>query len=145
MGHHPPDPTSRTCRSHWQEANRILCYSFWPADGVERIINLRNRVRTRLRQNAEVVGTDEAFFEDEANDQAVRDLFTEKSGILDGDDDREVDLASRALEIWKKALNTIPRWRPASPTCRPYRSQQRDSRSPRPGRGCAGLHAHRDG
>ena len=91
-----------------QQADRILCYSFWPADGVERIINLRNRVRTRLRQNAEVVGTDEAFFEDEASDQIVRDLFTEKSGILDGDDDREVDLASRALEIWKQAIKRDP-------------------------------------
>lgn len=91
-----------------QLADRILCYSFWPADGVERIINLRNRVRTRLRQNAEVVGTDEAFFEDEASDQVVRDLFTEKSGILDGDDDREVDLASRALEIWKQAIKRDP-------------------------------------
>lgn len=91
-----------------QEADRILCYSFWPADGVERIINLRNRVRARLRQNAEVVGTDEAFFEDEVSDQAMRDLFTEKSGILDGDDDREVDLASRALEIWKKAIKRDP-------------------------------------
>jgi hypothetical protein len=71
-----------------QEADRILCYSFWPADGVERIINLRNRVRRRLRENAEVVGTDESFFEDETSDQAIRDLFTEKSGILDGDDAR---------------------------------------------------------
>lgn len=91
-----------------QQAERILCYSFWPAKGVERILNLRNRVRTRLRQNAEVVGTDEAFFEDEASDQVVRDLFTEKSGILDGDEDREVDLASRALEIWKKAIDRDP-------------------------------------
>ena len=39
-----------------QKAEEILCHSFLPADGVERIINLRNRVRTRLRENAEVVG-----------------------------------------------------------------------------------------
>ena len=48
-----------------QKAEKILCYSFLPADGVERIIRLRARVRQRLRENAEVVGTDEAFFEDE--------------------------------------------------------------------------------
>ena len=51
-----------------QQAETILCYSFLPADGVERIIRLRGRVRQRLRENAEVVGTDEAFFEDDGND-----------------------------------------------------------------------------
>ncbi len=44
-----------------QEAKEILAYSFLPADGVERIIKLRGRVRLRLRENAEVVGADEAF------------------------------------------------------------------------------------
>ena len=44
-----------------QKAETILCYSFLPADGVERIIRLRTRVRQRLRENAEVVGTDEAL------------------------------------------------------------------------------------
>ena len=48
-----------------QQAPDILCYSFLPAEGIERLIRLRQRVRTRLRENAEVVGTDEAFFEDE--------------------------------------------------------------------------------
>ena len=48
-----------------QQAEKILCYSFLPADGVERIIRLRARVRQRLQENAEVVGTDEAFFEDD--------------------------------------------------------------------------------
>ena len=48
-----------------QKSDTILCYSFLPADGVERIIRLRSRVRQRLRENAEVVGTDEAFFDDD--------------------------------------------------------------------------------
>ncbi|MEH1857315.1 MAG: helicase-related protein [Nostoc sp.] len=48
-----------------QNADKILCYSFLPAEGVERIINLRGRLRKRLQENAEVVGTDEAFFEDD--------------------------------------------------------------------------------
>jgi hypothetical protein len=91
-----------------QEAPTIRCYSFLPADGVERIIQLRARVRQRLRENAEVVGSDEAFFEDDQNDQAVRDLFTEKAGILDGDADTEVDLASYAYQIWKNALDRDP-------------------------------------
>ncbi|OFW18280.1 MAG: NgoFVII family restriction endonuclease [Acidobacteria bacterium RIFCSPLOWO2_02_FULL_65_29] len=88
-----------------QQAEVILCYSFLPAEGVERIIRLRSRVRARLRENAEVIGTDEAFFEDENEAQSLRDLFTEKSGILDGDDETEVDLASYAYQIWKNAID----------------------------------------
>ena len=91
-----------------QQAETILCYSFLPADGVERIIRLRARVRQRLQENAEVVGTDEAFFEDDRNDQAIRDLFTEKAGILDGDADTEVDLGSYAFQIWKNAIDRNP-------------------------------------
>ncbi len=92
-----------------QRAEKLFCYSFLPADGVERIIRLRARVRQRLQENAEVVGTDEAFFEDDRNDQAVRDLFTEKAGILDGDADMEVDLASYAYQIWKNAVTADPK------------------------------------
>ena len=88
-----------------QKAENILCYSFLPAEGVERIIRLRARVRQRLQENAEVVGTDEAFFEDDCNDQAVVDLYNEMSGILDGEDDTEVDLASYAYQIWKNATD----------------------------------------
>ncbi len=91
-----------------QKADTIRCYSFLPADGVERIIRLRARVRQRLHENAEVVGTDEAFFEDDRNDHAIRDLFTEKAGILDGDADTEVDLGSYAYQIWKNAIDADP-------------------------------------
>src|SRR5436190_15164165 len=77
-----------------QKAEQILCYSFLPADGVERLIRLRSRVRQRLHENAEVVGTDETFFEDEKHDTIIRDLFNEKSGILDDADDNDADLPS---------------------------------------------------
>jgi superfamily II DNA or RNA helicase len=91
-----------------QHSEKIYCYSFLPADGVERIIGLRSRVRQRLQENAEVVGADEAFFEDDRNDQAVLDLYHEKAGILDGDVDGEVDLASYAYQIWKNAITQDP-------------------------------------
>jgi hypothetical protein len=91
-----------------QKAEEIFCYSFLPAEGVERIIRLRSRVRQRLQENAEVVGTDEAFFEDERNEGKWRDLFTEKAGILDGEEDTEVDLASYAYQIWKNAVDKDP-------------------------------------
>jgi superfamily II DNA or RNA helicase len=91
-----------------QKAERILCYSFLPADGVENLIRLRARVRKRLHENAEVVGTDEAFFEDEKERQKLLDLYHEKSGILDGEAETEVDLASYAYQIWKNAIDRDP-------------------------------------
>lgn len=91
-----------------QRAEEIQCYSFLPADGVERLIRLRSRVRQRLHENAEVVGTDETFFEDEKHDHAILDLFTEKSGVLDDADDNEVDLASQAYQVWKNATDRNP-------------------------------------
>src|SRR6185295_11745775 len=91
-----------------QLAENILCYSFLPVEGVERIIRLRARVRQRLSENAEVVGTDEAFFEDDRDNQVIIDLYNEKAGILDGDADTEVDLASYAYQIWKNAITDDP-------------------------------------
>jgi len=91
-----------------QKSQEIVCYSFLPAEGVDRIIKLRSRVRQRLKENAEVVGTDEAFFEDDRDDQVVVDLYNEKSGLLDGDADIEVDLASYAYQIWKNAIDADP-------------------------------------
>jgi len=91
-----------------QKADTIICYSFLPADGVEKIIRLRSRVQQRLQENAEVVGADETFFEDQGSVQMVRDLFTERAGILDGDEDTEVDLASYAYQIWKNATDRNP-------------------------------------
>ena len=93
-----------------QLSEDILCYSFLPAEGVERIINLRGRVRARLRQNAEVVGTDEAFFEDDgdAGEEAIVNLYNEQAGLLDDERDTDVDLASHAYQIWKNAITQDP-------------------------------------
>ena len=93
-----------------QNAENILCYSFLPADGVERIINLRGRVRERLQENAEVVGTDEAFFEDdgEEGNQQIVNLYSEQAGLLDDERDNDVDLASHAYQIWKNAITQNP-------------------------------------
>lgn len=91
-----------------QTAENIFCYSFMPAEGVEKIINLRERVRRRLLENGEVVGSDERFFEDDANNSAIIDLYHEKSEILEGDAEGEVDLASYAYQIWKNAIEKDP-------------------------------------
>ena len=89
-----------------QLAEEIFCYSFLPAEGVERLIQLRVRIQQRLTENAEVVGTDEAFFEDD-DANAIRNLYTEQSGVLDDVDD-DVDLASYAWQIWKQATENDP-------------------------------------
>jgi superfamily II DNA or RNA helicase len=101
-----------------QKADTILCYSFLPAEGVERIIRLRARVRQRLQANAEVVGTDEAFFEGERASRTILDLYHEKSGILDGDEG-DVDLASYAYQIWKNAIAADPTLQKAIPDLPP--------------------------
>lgn len=46
-----------------QKADKIYCYSFLPEEGIERIIRLRSRLKSRLEQSDEVLGSpDELFF-----------------------------------------------------------------------------------
>ena len=100
-----------------QKAETIYAHTFLPAEGVETIIRLRDRLRRRLQENAEVVGSDEAFFEDDNNEQVIVDLYNEKSGILDGEDtDTEVDLASYAFQIWKNAIDADPQLQKTIPS-----------------------------
>jgi hypothetical protein len=70
--------------------------------------DLRGRVRQRLRENAEVVGTDEAFFEDDPTEPTLSDLYHEQAGVLDGDEDTEIDLSSYAFQIWDNAIKADP-------------------------------------
>ncbi len=91
-----------------QNAKEIFCYSFFPADGVEEIIKLRKRLNERINENANLVGSDERFFE--GNETNLRDMYNEKSGSLDDDDDdNDVDLASQAYQIWKNATDANPK------------------------------------
>ena len=90
-----------------QEAELIYCYSFFPAEGVENIIRLRKRLNDRINENANIVGSDEIFFE--GNEQNLRDMYNEKNGSLDDEDDNDVDLASLAFQIWKNATDANPK------------------------------------
>lgn len=60
-----------------QQSDHIDCYSFFPADGVEQVINLRKRLNDRINEAANVVGSDEVFFE--GNEQNLRDMYNEKA------------------------------------------------------------------
>lgn len=90
-----------------QSSEKIYCYSFFPADKVEEIIRLRTRLNARINENAGIVGSDEVFFE--GNEKNLRDMYNEKSGSLDEDeDDVDVDLGSQAFQIWKNATDANP-------------------------------------
>lgn len=90
-----------------QKSDKIYCYSFLPEDGIENIINLRGRLQHRIEVNAETIGADEVFFEGDPIN--IMDLYNEKAGILDDEDDNEVDLASYAFQIWKNATDRNPK------------------------------------
>ena len=96
-----------------QTSQQIYCYSFFPAEGVEKIINLRGRLNERINQNAGVIGSDEVFFE--GNQQNLRDMFNEKAGVLDDEEDVDVDLSSQAYQIWKNATDANPKLRTLIP------------------------------
>ncbi len=98
-----------------QKRDVIHCYSFLPAEGVENIILLRRRLVHRLRENEEVVGSDESFFEDQtpSDEENLRSLYDEKSGILDEPEDDDVDLTSEAFEVWAQAIKDNPDLRKA--------------------------------
>lgn len=97
-----------------QSSEQIYCYSFFPADKVEEIINLRTRLNERINENAGIVGSDEVFFE--GNEQNLRDMYNEKSGGLDDDEDIDVDLGSQAYQIWKNATDANPELKRIIPT-----------------------------
>jgi superfamily II DNA or RNA helicase len=97
-----------------QKSETILCYSFLPEDGLDKIISLRSTLKKRIQQNAEVVGSDEVFFEGDPIN--LDDLYNEKAGILDHEDEGEVDLASYAYQIWKNATDANPELKKVIPS-----------------------------
>ena len=87
-----------------QQARKILCYCFLPEKGIDDIINLRGRLQTRISQNAELVGSDEKFFE--GNMINLKQVYAEKISLEEDDD--ETDLISRAYDIWRQAIKNDP-------------------------------------
>ena len=83
-----------------QQSPEVLCYSFLPEDGIEDIIKLRGKLQERIEQNAQVVGSEEKFFE--GNVTNLEDLYAGKQTLYE--EDEETDLVSRAYAIWKKAI-----------------------------------------
>ncbi len=86
-----------------QEHDTIYVFSFWPTEGVDRLIRLRGRLMDRLRANQEVIGSDESFFGEEAKNR-LRDLYTEKRDSLeDAKEKDDTDWTSQAQRVWESA------------------------------------------
>ena len=87
-----------------QQARQIFCYCFLPEDGIEKVIGLRERLAERISQNAEVVGSDERFFEGaEIN---LEQIYNENLSLEDEED--ETDLVSYAYDVWQQATRDDP-------------------------------------
>ena len=88
-----------------QKAGKVIIYSFWH-DGVEQVLNLRNRIADRLRANAEVFGSDEQFFGSADEVKFIEDLY--KGHLDDAELDGDVDASSLAFEVWSEAERSFP-------------------------------------
>jgi len=88
-----------------QQHDQVICYSFLPEEGLEQIIRLRRRLQQRIAENADVVGSDEQYFEgDPVSEQTIRDLYNEKAGLLDDEEaEGDIDVTSYAYQVWTNA------------------------------------------
>ncbi len=91
-----------------QKAEKVLVYTFLPTGGVEEVLKLRQRVAARLAKNAAVIGADEIFLNSEGEAQLIKGLFDESTDSSEGEVSAQVDFASAAYEIWRKAEENNP-------------------------------------
>ena len=93
-----------------QRAHQILCCSFLPADGVERVIRLHQRIRQRQKQEGEVIGADEMLIEgDPVHElELFKNLYNENSRVLEQEEESDVDISSYAYQIWQNAVKNNP-------------------------------------
>lgn len=88
-----------------QTSPTVSVYSMFH-DSVEAVISLRSRIRERLADSAQAFGSDEQFFGDPRETKFLADLY---DGKLDDDDlEGDVDAASLAFEVWRKATENNP-------------------------------------
>ena len=93
-----------------QQSEQVLIYSLLPAGKVEEVITLRGRIRDRLKDNAQLLGSDEKFFGDPSEQAMIAGLFDEHSEYqLADEDSSDVDPVSMAYEIWRSAAADHPK------------------------------------
>ena len=91
-----------------QRSAEVLVVSLMPDASVEEEIELRGRVLRRLGENAQLLGSDEAFFGHHSERQVISGVFDESSGFGLGAGVDEVDPVSMAYEIWRHAESADP-------------------------------------
>ncbi len=89
-----------------QTADTIYCYSAMPEEGIEQIINLRQRLKKRMGENQNLIGSDEKFFDD-GNTKDLQGIY-DGSIDLSAEDADDTDLISRAYDIWRQAIKQNP-------------------------------------
>lgn len=88
-----------------QDAEEIILYTFFH-ESVENVISLRERIRERLKNNAQAFGSDEVYFGSPEETSDLRDLYN--GTLSDRELDGDVDASSLAFEIWSKAVEEQP-------------------------------------
>lgn len=91
-----------------QKADRVLVYTFLPTDGVNAVLQLRERVAERLKKNASIFGADDKFLNTPGESQLIKGLFDETAEFPEEQNEGPVDFASEAYEIWKAAERDHP-------------------------------------
>ena len=93
-----------------QNSPEVLVYSLLPAASIDEEIALRDRIRRRLGENAQLLGSDESFFGDATERQVIAGVYDESSSsrLAGVDDSDDVDPVSMAYEIWRHACEAYP-------------------------------------
>ena len=91
-----------------QTSPEVVLYSLMPSNTLEGEITLRGRIRERLAENAELLGSDEQFFGDEREREIIHGLYDESSNYMLTDAVDDVDPVSMAYEIWRHAQDQHP-------------------------------------
>ena len=89
-----------------QKSPQVLVYSFFH-DSVETVLQLRERIARRLRDNAKAFGADEQFFGTPDEVALIKDAYNGQD-LKDPEDGLGVDAASQAFLVWSQALVNDP-------------------------------------
>jgi len=85
-----------------QQSNQVLVYSFEHDGGINAVLDLRRRIRTRLGEAAAAFGSDEQFF-------GTAEEVSPGGGFnVQEIDDGEVDAVTYAFQVWQDAETNHP-------------------------------------
>ena len=88
-----------------QQSDTVDVYSF-THESLANVIDLRQRIARRLKENAATFGSDERFFGTDDEVSQIHDLY---AGTLAEDEEMDaVDAASLAYQYWKQIEDTEP-------------------------------------